>query len=142
MVAAVANGGKLMKPYVVKKIVGPKGAVEIEPREARQVLKPSTAATMRELLLTATEGDGKRKIPYGYRVAGKTGTAQVAVGGRYSGKPVASLIGFGPVEDPRFAAIVVLFQPSTPFWAILNAEPLFFEMVKELYPYWGIPVHK
>ena len=84
----------------------------------------------------------KDLIPHGYRVGGKTGTAQVPIAGHYSTKTVATFVGFGPVEEPRFAMIVVLFEPSASIWASETAEPLFFEIVKELYPYWGIPVHK
>ena len=140
--ATIANGGKLMKPFVVKKIIGPKNEIEFKPKEIREVIKPSTAVLMKQLLLSAVEGgEGKKWIPLGYRVAGKTGTAQVPVGGRYSSnQAIASFVGFGPVEDPKFAAIVVLFQPSASIWAVETAEPLFFQLAKELYPYWGIPV--
>jgi len=141
--SAVANGGKLMKPYVIKKIIGPKGTVEFKPKEVRTVIKPETATTMKQLLLAAVEGgEAKKLIPHGYRVAGKTGTAQVPIGGHYGGKTVASFIGFGPVEEPRFAAIVVLFEPSASIWASETAEPIFFKIATELYPYWGIPVNK
>jgi len=141
--SAIANDGKLMKPYVVKKITGPNGVIEFKPKEIRTVIKPETAAIMKQLLLAAVEGgEAKKIVPHGYRVAGKTGTAQVPIGGSYSGKTVASFIGFGPVEDPRFAAIVVLFEPSASIWASETAEPIFFKIITELYPYWGIPVHQ
>jgi len=141
--ATIANDGKLMKPYVVKKIIGPKGEVEFKPKEIRQVIEPATAATMKELLLAAVEGGRPmRGILRGYRVAGKTGTAQVPIEGKYSGKTIASFVGFGPVENPKFAAIVVLFEPSASIWAVETAEPLFFDIIKDLYPYWGIQVRQ
>lgn len=141
--AAIANDGKLMKPYVVKKITGPGREIEFSPKEVRAVIKPSAAATMKQLLLAAVEGgEARRIIPHGYRVAGKTGTAQVPIAGKYSNKTVASFVGFGPVEDPRFAMAVVLFEPSASIWAADTAEPLFFEIAKELYPYWGISAHQ
>jgi cell division protein FtsI/penicillin-binding protein 2 len=142
-VASIANGGKLMKPYVVKKIVGPKGETVFKPKEIHQVIKPETAETMKQLLLAAVEGGEARKIiPQGYRVAGKTGTAQVPLGGHYSTKTVASFVGFGPVENPKFTMVVGLFEPSASIWASETAEPLFFEIAKELYPYWGISVQR
>jgi len=142
-VATIANGGTLMKPYVVQKIIGPKGEVEFKPRQVRRVIKSSTAAAMKQLLLAAVEGGEAREIiPHGYRVGGKTGTAQVPIAGHYSTKTVATFVGFGPVEEPRFAMIIVLFEPSASIWASETAEPLFFEIAKELYPYWGIPVHE
>ncbi|OGY26263.1 MAG: hypothetical protein A2Z11_00460 [Candidatus Woykebacteria bacterium RBG_16_43_9] len=139
--SVVANGGVLMKPYVVKKIISPKGEIEFNPKKVRQVIKTTTATTMKQLLLAAVEGgEAKNLIPYGYRVAGKTGTAQVPIPGGYSTNTVASFVGFGPVEDPKFAMIVVLFEPSASIFAAETSEPLFFEMVEELYPYWGVPV--
>ncbi len=142
-VGAIANNGQLMKPYVVKKISGDKTQVTFEPKKLREVIKPETASTMKELLLSAVEnGEAKRIIPHGYRVGGKTGTAQVPIAGHYSNKTVASFVGFGPVENPKFAMIVVLFQPSASIFAADTAEPLFFNIVKDLYPYWGIPVHQ
>ena len=98
---------------------------------------------MKQLLLAAVEGgEAKNLIPHGYRVAGKTGTAQVPIAGKYSTKTVASFVGFGPVEKPKFAMIVVLFEPSASIFAAETAEPLFFDIVEQLYPYWGIPVEK
>jgi cell division protein FtsI/penicillin-binding protein 2 len=141
--AAIANDGEMMKPYVVQKIIGAKGEVEFKPKKIRQVVKSSTSKIMKQLLLAAVEGGEARNIiPHGYRVGGKTGTAQIPIAGKYSLKTVASFVGFGPVEKPRFAMIVVLFEPSASIWASETAEPLFFEIVEELYPYWGIPVHK
>ncbi|MEX0621743.1 MAG: penicillin-binding protein 2 [Candidatus Woykebacteria bacterium] len=140
-VAAIANDGILMKPYVVKKIIGSKSTVDFSPKKVGRVLKSSTATLMKQLLLAAVEGgEAKKLIPHGYRIGGKTGTAQVPIAGQYSTKTVASFVAFGPVEEPRFAAIIVLFDPSASIFAAETAEPLFFEIASELYPYWGIPI--
>ena len=142
-VAAIANDGILMKPFIVKKITGLKSEVEFAPKKIRQVIKPEASSLMRELLLSAVEGgEAKRLIPHGYRIGGKTGTAQVPLAGHYSAKTVASFVGFGPTEAPKFAMIVVLFEPSASIYAAETSEPLFFEIVKDLYPYWGIKVSK
>lgn len=137
----IANDGVLMKPHVVKKIIRKDREIEINNEEIRQVLKPQTAKLMKELLLSAVEqGEAKNIIPKGYRIAGKTGTAQVAISGYYDpSKAVASFVGFGPVEDPKFVAIVKFVDP-TPIYGAETAEPTFFEIAKKLYPYWGIPV--
>ena len=137
---AIANDGRLMKPYIVKRIGGEGKEIAIEPKELRQVIKPEAARIMKELLLAAVEGgEARNLIPHGYRVAGKTGTAQVAIAGHYDPtQAVASFVGFGPVEDPKFVAIVKYVDP-TPIYGAETAEPTFFEIVKKLYPYWGIP---
>src|SRR4030042_6013541 len=141
--AAIGNDGVLMKPFVVKKIVGADEEVEFKSKQVKRVIKSSTATIMKELLFAAVEGgEAKKLIPHGYRVAGKTGTAQVPIPGGYSTKTVASFVGFGPVEDPRFAMIIVLFQPSASIYAAETSEPLFFDIIKALYPYWGVPVHE
>lgn len=139
--SVIANDGKLMKPYVVKKIAGAEREIIIEPREARDVIKPQTAKIMKELLLAAVEGgEAKNLIPKGYRIAGKTGTAQVAIAGHYDpSQAVASFVGFGPVEDPKFVAIVKYVDPF-PIYGAETAEPTFFEIAKKLYPYLGIPI--
>ncbi|MEX0616526.1 MAG: penicillin-binding protein 2 [Candidatus Woykebacteria bacterium] len=139
--SVIANDGKLMKPFVVKKIKENDTEINIEPKVIRQVIKPETASLMKELLLAAVEGGEARNIiPKGYRVAGKTGTAQVPIAGHYDpSKATASFVGFGPVEDPKFVAIVKFVDP-TPIYGAETAEPTFFEIAKRLYPYWGIPV--
>jgi len=139
--AAIANDGKLMRPYLVKEIRSANSTVEFGPKEVRQVVSKETANLLKQLLFAAVEGgEARNLIPHGYRVGGKTGTAQVPIPGGYSTKTVASFVGFGPLENPRFAMIVVLFEPSASIYAADTSEPLFFEILKGLYPYWGIPV--
>jgi cell division protein FtsI (penicillin-binding protein 3) len=138
--SSIANGGKLMKPYVVKKIIGADKTVENKPTEIRQVLKPETASIMKELLLNAVErGEARNFIPHGMRIAGKTGTAQIPIAGHYDpNKTVASFVGFGPIENPRFTIIVRYYEP-TPSHGSETAEPTFFKIAQDLYAYMGIP---
>ncbi len=138
----IANDGKLMKPYLVKKISSQNKDVNIEPKLVRQVIKPKTAKIIKQLLLGAVlGGEARHLIPRGYRVAGKTGTAQVAISGHYDpSQAVASFVGFGPVEDPKFVMIVKFVNPF-PIYGAETAEPTFFNIVEKLYPYWGISVH-
>ena len=140
-VSVIANGGKLMKPYVVRKIITPEREIVNNPKEVRQVIKPETAGIMKELMLSAVEqGEAKRIIPKGYRVGGKTGTAQIPLGGKYDpNKTVASFVGFGPIEDPRFVMLIKYVEP-VPIYGAETAEPTFFKIAQELYTYWGIEV--
>jgi cell division protein FtsI/penicillin-binding protein 2 len=140
-VSVIANEGKLMKPFVVEKISSGDKEVVNSPKLVRQVIKPEVAATMKELLLAAVEnGEAKRIIPHGLRIGGKTGTAQIPKNGKYDpGKTVASFVGFGPIEDPKFVMIVKFVEPF-PIYGAETAEPVFFKIAQDLYNYWGIPI--
>ncbi len=113
----IANGGKLLHPHIVSEIRDSTGQVikKVYPIEVRQVLKPHIAKQMTEILVgVVEEGSGRRARVEGYRVAGKTGTAQKAEeGGRgYLGKEIMSFMGFLPAEHPRLSIIVMLDEPT------------------------------
>ncbi len=139
--SVIANDGNLMKPFVVKKIISKDKEITNSPKVVRNVIKKETAIKMREMLLSAVEqGEAKKIIPHGLRVGGKTGTAQIPLNGRYDpSKTVASFIGMGPTENPKFVMIVKYVEP-TPIYGAETAEPTFFKIAQELYNYWGIPV--
>jgi stage V sporulation protein D (sporulation-specific penicillin-binding protein) len=111
-VSAVANGGKLLKPQLVKEIVSQSGKVvkPFEVQEVRRVIDEDTAKLTREILESVvTNGTGRRAFLPGYRVAGKTGTAQKVINGRYAeGEYVASFIGFAPANDPEIVVLAVI----------------------------------
>lgn len=118
-VAAIANGGKLMKPYVVKSVTDPQTGetVHTEPVVVRQVISPETSRLVGEYLEQVVSdrqiGTGRNAYIPGYRVAGKTGTAQKVVDGKYAeGKYIVSFIGYAPVEDPRIVLYVVIDEPQ------------------------------
>ncbi len=141
-VAALANDGKLMEPKVVKKIVDPKGkTIEVKPKIIRNVIKPETAGQITEMMVAAVEyGEAKWAKPKGYRVAGKTGTAQIPVAGHYDeDKTIASFVGFAPADDPQFVMLVTLRELTSSPWGSETAAPLFFTIAKELFVYLGIP---
>lgn len=141
-VAALANNGKLMEPKVVKKIIDPKGKIiEVKPKVIRKVIEPEAARQIIEMMVTAVEyGEAKWAKPKGYKVAGKTGTAQIPVAGHYdSDKTIASFFGFAPAEDPQFVMLVTLREPTSSPWGSETAAPLFFTIAKELFAYLGIP---
>ena len=113
---AIANGGYLYQPYIVQAIEKPNGEkVKVaKPKLIRRVTSPATARQLAESLENVVlEGTGKSAFVEGYRVAGKTGTAQVSgPKGYLPGKYVASFAGFAPVSDPKIAVLVLLDEPK------------------------------
>ena len=115
--AAIANGGTLMHPYIVREIRNPDGSVyeERTPREIRRVLEPTVDRTLIGLLeQVVASGGGKKAGVKGYRIAGKTGTAQKIrreTAGYLEGRYIASFCGFAPVEDPIFTVLVMIDDP-------------------------------
>jgi len=140
-VSAIANGGNLMEPKVVKAIVDASGKMtEIAPKKIRQIITKKTAEEVTEMMVASVEnGEAKFAKPQGYRIAGKTGTAQIPVEGYYDEtKTIASFVGFAPSDDPKFAMLVTLREPSSSQWGSETAAPLFFNIAKDLFLYYGI----
>lgn len=140
-VSAIANKGKLMKPFIVDSIQRDDERVEIKPEPVRQVISEHSAATMTDIMVKSAEhGEAKFAILPGYRIAGKTGTAQIAIDGVYDEKKtIASFVGFAPADDPKFVMLVKLNQPSSSQWGSETAAPLFFNVARELLQYYEIP---
>lgn len=120
-VAAVANGGELMKPYLVKSVTDPvtKTTTVTEPTVVRRVISEGTSKLAGEYLEQVVsdleKGTGRNAYIEGYRVAGKTGTAQKVVNNQYaSDKFVVSFIGYAPVEDPQLIVYVIIDEPNDP----------------------------
>lgn len=115
-VSAVANGGKLMKPQLVKKIVTSGGEIihEYQPKVERQVISAKTSQEMRSILeKVVTDGTGKQAYLDGYRVAGKTGTAEVAGDSGYvNGQYISSFVGFAPANNPRVTILIMIAEPK------------------------------
>lgn len=143
-VSAVANGGTLLEPQLVKEFRdSDTGAVvsEFTPVVVRRVISKETSEELRDILESVvTEGTGKRAYIEGYRVAGKTGTAQkVGPGGGYiSGKYVASFAGFAPANDPQVAVLVVLDEPKGEYYGGLIAAPVFKAVMEDTLEYMGV----
>ncbi len=139
-VAVIANGGNLMEPHIVKEIKDDKGSFEIKPKIVRRVIKDSTAQELKEMMVAAVdEGEAKFfKIP-GFKIAGKTGTAQIPVAGHYDAdKTIASFVGFAPADDPKFVMLVRYDEPSASIFGAETAAPTFFEIAKQLLIYYNI----
>lgn len=132
-IAAIANDGVYMKPYIVKEIRDDHDqAIEVfEPRVLDRVMTPQTAKRVKEILRGVVDnGTGKKAQIQGVTVGGKTGTAQKVEGGVYShSKFYATFIGFAPVEDAQLAAIVVFDEPRPAYYGGTVAAPVFQEVV-------------
>ncbi len=140
-VGAIANQGKLVQPHIVDKIIYPDGAVSIDPRVIRVVFKPQTAQLISAMMVNVVEqGHGKLAGVAGYRVAGKTGTAQIASPTGYEeGVTIGTFVGFAPMNNPKFVMLTRVDRPKgTPF-AETSAAPLFGEIAQFLLNYWQIP---
>lgn len=147
-VSAVANGGTLMKPHLVKQIEDNQGKIikTFEPEPVRQVISKETAATTRQLLENVVlKGSGKNAFVDGYRAAGKTGTAQVVAerGGYASGRYVASFAGFAPANDPRISVLIMVAEPQGGvYYGGLVAAPVFSPLASDILHYLGVPEQK
>jgi len=143
--AAVINGGKVMKPFLVREIRDPEGKTVFrgEPQELRRVLSPKTSEQMREILgkVVEEDGTGTQARIKGFLVGGKTGTAQkVEPGsGRYSAtKRTASFIGFLPRNDPKLLILVVIDEPQGQVYGGVVAAPAFNQIAVKTAYYLGI----
>ncbi|MBI2009790.1 MAG: penicillin-binding protein 2, partial [Candidatus Chisholmbacteria bacterium] len=113
-VSAIANYGVLMEPHVVSEILGDT-TVKISPKEVNRVISQKTAEDITAMMVNAVDSGEAQwtKLP-GYKVAGKTGTAQIPVAGHYDeDKTIASFVGFAPADDPKFAMLVKLEAPTS-----------------------------
>jgi len=142
---AVANGGTLMQPRLVKAEFDADGREmrRIEPRAVRQVVSPETARTLSRMLVEVVEhGTGHLAAVGGYDVGGKTGTAQKldSTTRRYSRAPgVLSFIGFVPADEPRLVLLVLLDEPKNEKWGSEAAAPIFAAIAAPVLRYLEVP---
>ena len=139
--SAVANGGWLMRPFLVREISDYRGRSvwKQSPRIRRRPIEAGIARTVTDLLVNVVEhGTGRRAAIPGYRVAGKTGTAQKvdpSTGSYSSTRSIGSFVGFVPAEDPKFAVLVVIDEPQGPAWGGVVAAPVFREVAEQALRY-------
>jgi cell division protein FtsI/penicillin-binding protein 2 len=143
--AVIANRGLLMRPQVVRRLVGQEGqSIEYWPDVERRVISETTARTMAQLLrrVASSEGTAPRAAIPGLEVAGKTGTTQKIVDGRYSNQHhVGSFVGFFPASNPRLVISVIIDDARTNGTAYGStvAAPSFKSIAEHLIQYLGIP---
>jgi cell division protein FtsI/penicillin-binding protein 2 len=142
-VAAVANGGMLVQPHIVREIKGTDGTHEVNPAPVRRVLEADVAKTMTQMLTdsaSAKNSEAFAAVVPGYKVAVKTGTAQIAspTGGYESDKFVASLMGFAPADDPKFVMLVKIDQPQDVPFGSEVAAPVWQSIAKQLFVHFKV----
>jgi len=138
--SVIANGGTLMKPYLVSEVRDKYGEAiqEFKPQAIRQVISAETAARMRKILTGVVQhGTGKLAQVPGFTAGGKTGTAQkLDPDGRYShSKFTASFVGFAPAEEPALVVAVVLDEPRPYYYGGVVASPVFRNVVSDTLRY-------
>ncbi|WP_256702374.1 penicillin-binding transpeptidase domain-containing protein [Paenibacillus sp. P32E] len=148
-VSAIANGGKLMVPHVVKEITDPNTGKKTitQPEVVRQVISKESAREtggyLEQVVADQVKGTGRHAYIEGYRVAGKTGTAIKVNGTDYDrNKVLSSFIGYAPVNNPKIAVIVIIDEPQGENGGNGGgavAAPVFQEIVSQALPYMGVP---
>ena len=141
-VSAIANDGRLMRPYVVQEVRRGDDSQVTQPVMVRQVITAETADTLTEMMNAVVDGITAIyaiSVP-GYRVAGKTGTASISVPGGY--KPdsyIASFAGFVPSDDPVLAMLVKIDEPKDVPWGSAVCAPVFARLASSILPYLKVP---
>lgn len=132
---AIANGGVRLKPHVVKEVLNPDNTSykKMEIKELGRPISPESSKDMLGILRGVCEkGTGKKANIPGYRVGGKTGTAQVSLNGMYAAdKYIGSFLGVCPVEDPRIVCLVKIEEPTPIYWGGTVASPVFARVAQE-----------
>ncbi|SEO37269.1 stage V sporulation protein D [Propionispora vibrioides] len=138
-VAAVANDGQLLRPQIVREVRDKNGQIlrDFKPDSVKQVIDPAVAKEVKGVLeKVVEEGTGKNAFLEGFRVAGKTGTAQKVGGGGYMpGKYVASFVGFAPADDPQVVLLVIIDEPVGMYYGGQIAAPVFGSAMKDILQY-------
>ena len=139
-ISAVANEGKMMKPHVLKAVIQNGKQYNTTPQVLGVPIKAETARLMTDMLVKSLEEESSIALVPGYRIAGKTGTAEIAIGGEYGiDLTNASFVGWGPANDPQFLVYVWIEKPKSSPWGSVVAAPVFSSIVKELVVYLDLP---
>lgn len=132
-ISSVANDGRMMTPHVLKSVIDNGEQYNNPPQVVGTPITAETAHTLTEMLATSLEKEASNALVEGYRVAGKTGTAEIpGPEGYLASATNASFVGWGPADNPRFIVYVWLEQPQSSSWGSVVAAPLFSEIVSKL----------
>lgn len=138
--SSIANNGRTVMPHVLYAMVRDGRQYNVPAQFAGTPISQSTANTLSNMLAVSLESEGSLALLPGYRIAGKTGTAQIPVDGYYdSSQTNASFIGWGPVDDPKFMIYVWLERPSTSIWGSETAAPVFSQIAEKTVLLLNIP---
>lgn len=142
-ISAVGNGGNLMKPRLVKELIDVDGNIvhSFEPEVKRKVISEYTSKQLLDILESVvSEGTGRNAYVPGYRIGGKTGTAQKVIDGKYAqGKYISSFAAIAPVDDPKIAVLVIIDEPTNgAYYGGVIAGPVMGEVVEETLKYLDI----
>ncbi|KKT32662.1 MAG: Peptidoglycan glycosyltransferase, partial [Candidatus Woesebacteria bacterium GW2011_GWB1_44_11b] len=138
--AVIASGGEVMVPQIVDKIGQNGWEEDIKPEDGERVISEKAAQEITDMMVAAVKnGESKWTAAKGFKIAGKTGTAQIPVQGHYDEeKTIASFVGFAPADNPKFIMLVTLREPTSSPWGSETAAPLWFNIARQLFPYLGI----
>lgn len=138
--SSIANDGKMVAPHVLKAYIQNGKQYNTNTQIVGMPITATTAHTLTNMLFTSLQQESSDALVEGYSVAGKTGTAEIAVNGEYSSNQTnASFIGWGPTDDPKFLVYVWLEKPSSSIWGSVVAAPVFRDEVKQLVVLMNIP---
>jgi cell division protein FtsI/penicillin-binding protein 2 len=138
--SAIANGGRTVTPHTLYAMVRDGRQYNVPAQFAGSPISEQTADTLSGMLSVSLESEGSLALVPGYRIAGKTGTAQVPVNGFYDNTQTnASFIGWGPVDDPQFMIYIWLERPSASIWGSETAAPVFAEIAEKTVVLLDIP---
>jgi cell division protein FtsI/penicillin-binding protein 2 len=130
----------MMAPHVLEAVIDSGYQRDIVPSVVGQPISAETARTVTEMLAVSLEEEASNALVPGYRVAGKTGTAEIpGPGGYLSNQTNASFVGWGPVDDPKFIVYVWLEKPSSSIWGSVVAAPVFSEVVSKITVLMNLP---
>lgn len=141
-VNAIANGGDLITPQVVGAIINEKGEkIEMKTQVKRKVLSKKASSVVKEMMVNAIEnGESKWVKITTHKIAGKTGTAQIPVEGRYDpNQTIASFVGFFPADNPQISMLVTVTRPKTSIYGSETAAPIFFNVARNVINRYNIP---
>ena len=138
-VAAIAAGGVVHRPHVIKMSINDDLIRMKEPEAASIAISPQTARTLTQMMVAAANHTKQAIIP-GYAIAGKTGTAEIpTLGGYKEDRTITTFVGFFPADDPQFLILVKLVRPKTSAWASKTAAPTFRKIAQDIINIYNIP---
>jgi len=136
--SSIANQGKMMKPFLVEKVIFPDGKKkEISPKMIAQPISKETSQILTSLLVNAVEKNVLAKVE-GYQIAGKTGTAQIPFKGKYLDEYIHSYVGFAPADNPKFIILIKLDKPKKATLSGFTVVPVFRKLAQFLFSYYNL----